>query len=456
MKIINLLAAAAVVASASAAMSTAAYATDSDSATCAAIDPSRGGAARVVTDSTEMSVIVAKGEAITVVLTGGTTIDYNGKSIKSGTATSGVPVVFSVSDSVTFDRPQSDGSTSARYICSAASSSSSTKAPQSTISPVVINSANNAANNAINDAISGAFDPDSSSGAGYVAANGFSLSTRGLTRQAQKNNAEDGFGYNSATSDPWNIWITGRWDIYEGDNNSFDGNVANLSAGFDYKITENILIGILTGVTKSDIDSQLNGNSGSLKSTGYTIGTYVGGKTGSLTSSAFVAYTGSDYDVVNGGNTGSFNADRVTIGLKTYGSVEFSSFTLQPTASITYSSEKQDAYTDSGSNSIAANTIDSGRLSVGPKFIFNPWQLGSGATTPWAAVNLDHDFSSQTVAATTGAPDVGDATSASLEFGINSQLENGSTVTASGRIGGLGSGAYTSYGGSVKLRIPLQ
>jgi outer membrane autotransporter protein len=428
-----------------------AQATNSAAATCAAIDPSRGGAAATVNAGFEFQVTVVSGEQITFTRSDVGTNDYSGAA--TGTAASGVAVVFNVSGQIDYDRIGDGSGVSASVTCSVAPTASSTSSQS--LTPVIINSSDNATNSSVNNAVSGAFQPDSSSGAAYIAANSFSLSTRALPGSVNDSDSEDGFGYNGSTSEPWNLWISGDWDTYDGKDDTLDGYVANLSAGFDYKLNENVLIGILTGFSKSDIDTLLSGTNGSIKSNAYKIGVYGGAQTGGLTSSAFATFTRSDYDVVNGTTTGSFNADRYTFGFKAYGSLVYTNFTLQPTASITYSNEKQKAYIDSAANSVAANTVTSGRFSIGPKLVFNPIQSDSGQITPWAAVNFDHNFSSQD-AATTGAPNLGNNSSASMEFGFVSQLDSGANISASGRVGGLGSNAYTSYGGSVKLNIPFQ
>ncbi len=450
----------------------AAHATASDFATCAAIDPARGGTPRVIGQSTELSLTLMEGEFLTIVTADGLPIELFGQG---GTSlASGVPFAVPAggSGSYSTDRPGFRGSKiPATASCSNVPpiSDTSNSAAQDAVTTIAIQSNNAAISGAVNDAVGGAFGAGGTNG--YIAQNRFSLSTRGASNLLGKKGATAakelettiGSGVygadvnleNAPAPALWNVWITGRFDQFDGDNNTFDGHVANVLVGADYKISETLVVGLLGGYANTDIDTLINGTAGTVESDGFTVGAYVGGQfLDTITAHGFVAYTGSDYDVVNGGNTGSFDADRWSGGLRVNGSLPMDGFTIQPTLSFSISREDQDAYVDSAANAIASNDITSGRLSVGPKIILDPFQTETGEVSPWAAVNYDYDFSDSDRPVATGSPDLGDVSSASVELGFISKIGN-AELTGSGRIGGLGSGEYTSYGGSLKLRIPL-
>ena len=451
-----------------------AFATDSDNATCAAIDPARGGTARNIPTDTNLDITAVAGESITIVTADGAPIDLFlpvGAGPRRATLASGAPYSVPVDGDYSTARPGRAGMPPASATCSAAPAAgggTSNSAAQDAVSSIIIGSNNNAITGAVNDAVGGAFGGGTS---GYIAQNSFSLSTRGAAALLQSKNAvavkelekKTATGVYGADVDLnsipdatlWNVWITGRYDHFDGDNNAFDGHVANVVVGADYKISETMLIGLLGGYANTDMDTLLNGVAGNVESDGFTVGAYVGAQLeGSIVAHGFVAYTGSDYDVINGGNTGSFDADRLTGGVRVNGSMPMDGYTIQPTLAFSISNEDQEAYVDSAANAIASNDITSGRLSLGPKIIFDPMATDTGEISPWVAVNYDYDFSDSNAPATTGAPDLGDISSASVEAGFTSKIGD-AELTASGRVGGLGSGEYTSYGGTIKLRVPL-
>ena len=304
----------------------------------------------------------------------------------------------------------------------------------------------------------------------FISENGFSISSRGIAGLAQSKRISDpkltlnaevkeqvyGAAHSITevpVSTPWNIWASGRYDHFDGDGNSFDGGVGTITAGADYRMSDTLLVGALVGYGKSDIDV---GTTGNLESDGYTLGAYFGAKLeNSITADGFVAYTRSDYDIRSGAVTGDFDADRYSVGINVYGSMPMDGFTIEPGISFIYGSESQDSYVDSAATAIAGQTIKSGRVSIGPKFVFDPIDNGNGSFTPWFGARYEFNFSDANVVASTGTPDVGDSSSARVSAGFTTDFGAG-TFSLSGDVGGLGSGDYVSYGGTAKIRIPLE
>ncbi|MCP4128333.1 MAG: autotransporter outer membrane beta-barrel domain-containing protein, partial [Gammaproteobacteria bacterium] len=186
---------------------------------------------------------------------------------------------------------------------------------------------------------------------------------------------------------PWNVWVKGSWSVYEAhDSASFDGHMVDVVGGVDYRLADDLIVGVLGGYGMADFDTLTAGTAGSFDADGFHAGVYLGKRLApNLLLDALVAYTGSDYDNTSGTTTGSFNAHRVTIAAHLKGNIDWGMVTLQPTIGLMYASEKQDAYTDSAAVAHSARTVTAGRLSIGPKFIFQPITSEFGTTQFWFA-----------------------------------------------------------------------
>ena len=256
---------------------------------------------------------------------------------------------------------------------------------------------------------------------------------------------------------PWNVWIKGSWSVYEAhDNASFDGHMLDVVGGVDYRLSDDLIVGVLGGYGVADFDTLTAGTAGSFDSDGYHAGVYLGKHLApNLLLDALVAYTGSDYDNRSGTTTGSFNAHRVTIAAHLKGNIDWGMVTLQPTIGLMWASEKQDAYTDSAAVVQAARTVTAGRLSIGPKFIFQPTTTAFGMTQFWFATKGEYDFSNQNTSAASNLPDISDVASARVQAGLSVANDNGVSLSLQGDVSGLGSGEFIGYGGTVKVSMPF-
>ena len=343
------------------------------------------------------------------------------------------------------------------------SSGSSTESVKNALSDLIINEQDDQ----LNKSISGAAGEGDGTTSPFISENGFSISSRGLASLARIPASKPTIGgelkqktypaaldiNNVPTDVPWNIWAAGHYSHYEGNGNSFDGGIGSVHAGADYRITEQVLIGAVVGYAGAGLDVGATGN---LKSRGFTVGGYFGARVNeTVRTDGYLAYTRSDYDVRAGTTTGSFDANRFSLGINVYGSMPMDGFTIEPGIRFVYGSERQDAYTDSTGTAVVGRTVTAGRVSVGPKLIWDPIETGSGSFSPWLGGYYEYSFSNTNAVATTGLPNIGNSSSARFTAGVNTDLGAG-VLTLSGEVGGLGSGDYTSYGGNVKLRIPIE
>ena len=254
---------------------------------------------------------------------------------------------------------------------------------------------------------------------------------------------------------PWNFWVKGSWTLYDShESSSFDGHLIDVVGGVDYRLSDDLIVGVLGGYGAADFDTLLAGTAGSFESKGMHVGVYMGKRLApNLMFDALVAYTASDYDNVSGTTIGAFDAGRITVAAHLKGNVDWAGVIVEPTIGLMYASEKQDAYTDNNTTVHAARTVTAGRLSVGPKFIFPKVTTDNGTSQFWFAAKGEYDFSNQDTSAASGLPDIGDVASGRVQAGIASASDSGVNLSLQGDVSGLGSREFIAYGGTFKLGI---
>ncbi len=254
----------------------------------------------------------------------------------------------------------------------------------------------------------------------------------------------------------WNAWIKGNWNYYDGDGSSFDGHTIDVLAGFDYKVDDKVVIGLLGGYGNTNFDTVNGGTKGAFEADGYTVGPYIGVKlSDNVQFDALAAYTYSDYDNRVGVTTGDFIAHRVTVGAQLKGRWEGDYFFIEPGVRVLYAEEGQNSYTDSAGVRQSILTIKAGRVSVGPKIGYAHKTESGETIRPWVSVRGEYDFSNQGNVPTSGLPDLDDLLSARVSAGVDATIEDGVYVSMQGDVSGLGSGEYTAYGGTARIDVPF-
>lgn len=250
----------------------------------------------------------------------------------------------------------------------------------------------------------------------------------------------------------FNIWARGTFTHYDGD--AFSGDTWNGIAGIDYLISDNVLIGLLGGYENGDFTFQAN--DGAFDGAGVSVGAYVGIRLAeSVVLDGFLTHAWLDYDNRAGTVTGSTDATRIMVSMNLSGHYEVADgFYIEPNARIFYAHGQQAAYTQSNGIVAAANSVDSGRLSIGPRLRYTHHDSASGTWSMHASLHGEYDLSSAVQTDTT-LPDFDGLLSARAALGVSTTLLNGWSISLDGDIGGLGSGAFTSYSGSGKIRIPF-
>lgn len=243
-----------------------------------------------------------------------------------------------------------------------------------------------------------------------------------------------------------NVFLSAELTSFDAD--SFDGLTGDLILGLDYRINRDTVVGGLVGVGRSDFSTLINTNVGSLESTGLTIGIYGAARVvGEVTVDGLLTYSGLDYDVANGGTTGDFDANRFGISVGIYNRLPFMGAVLEPHARFMYGHEAQGGYTDSVGRAVGSNTVNAGRVVLGPRLIA-PTINGF---TPWLLVNAVYEFS-DSGQLVTGAPDFGDTLSGRVGLGFDWETELGE-FGGELTFGGLGTDLYNSVNGTVSYSL---
>lgn len=245
-----------------------------------------------------------------------------------------------------------------------------------------------------------------------------------------------------------NVWGRGTFTHYDGD--AFSGNTWNGVVGLDYLLTDSLLVGVLGGYESGDFNFGTTANT--FDGSGFTFGTYVASQLfDNIVMDTFLTYTWLDYDTSVGVARGSTDATRFMISTNLSGQFDIGhGFILEPNVQAFYAHERQDSYVLSDGTVVAENSIDSGRLSVGPRLRY----LVAEDWTAFISAHGEYDLSSESQT-NTSLPDFDGLLSARLGLGVDGTFANGWALSLAGDIGGIGSGDFLSYTGTGKIRIPL-
>lgn len=255
---------------------------------------------------------------------------------------------------------------------------------------------------------------------------------------------------------PWNAWIQGSWNFYDGDGSSFDGYSVDVLTGIDYKVSSNVIVGLMGGYGNTDFDTVTGGTKGTFSADGYTVGPYGVVKLSEhMQFNGLIAYTYSDYQNRLDSTQGDLTADRVTVGAQLKGTWASNGFFAEPGVRLLYAEEDQSAYTDSAGVKHNSLTDKTGRVSVGPKFGYTYSFQNGTSLKPWASVLGEYDFSNQGDNPTGGLPDLDDILSARTTAGLEATTADGLDVKIQGDVSGLGGGEYTGYGASARIGLPF-
>ena len=264
--------------------------------------------------------------------------------------------------------------------------------------------------------------------------------------------------YSSSGMSRGNVWGNVSYSWQDIDNN-FDGEEASFSAGVDYRISRNFLIGLL--LDGSNADNNYTGGSSEVDSLRAAIyGTY--GQSTGIYVDFLAGYGAHDFRLSDtGGILGGSNSDTDAESLQamlTFGyAMQAGNVKHGPFVGLEYQNVNVNSYTQSGLIPIAVDgyNVDSLRLLAGYRV-----EASYGRFAPYASVAYAHEFRDDAIStsatlpggATFGVNGSGLGSSILISVGANYALTDNLTLTG-GYLGAIcvESDGVDSHGASLGL-----
>ncbi|MGH6854358.1 MAG: autotransporter outer membrane beta-barrel domain-containing protein [Aestuariivirga sp.] len=247
-----------------------------------------------------------------------------------------------------------------------------------------------------------------------------------------------------APTPKWNVWADGKytWNDNSPENFDLDGPLWNGLAGFDYKLSDRLTLGVIGSYESSDLD----GTGTDLDSEGWGVGPYIGiVLTDNIVFSANVL--GSLVDTRQTGPL-HFDSERIqaTAALNGYWYKDAWRFT--PGLSVSWSKE----WMDETSNAAPDQDVEAALLTPSVQ-IGDTLRLSETATVePWAGTALDWTFVNRIEQSGSPAiddPNVDLRVQAGLNFGFGANMQ----LSLTGEAGGLLLDNVDTYSGEANLAI---
>ena len=252
----------------------------------------------------------------------------------------------------------------------------------------------------------------------------------------------------------WDVWT----EIY-GSRSNADTSKSTLWIGYvgaHMFVSQDMLVGVLGQLdwakeTDSTLGSKADG-------TGWMVGPYIAGRIPdqNVFYEVRASWGQSDNHVSPLGTyKDSFDTERWMVSAKVEGAYEMDKITLKPEASVSWFAEKQKRYTDSLSNTIPSQTISLGEIRFGPSIVFNEKLENGTLIQPSLGVLGVFNFGIRDNVASQGSVLGNRDIRTRLNAGLSVSDPMGIKFSASGFYDGIGIKDFYSYGGSVKLTVPL-
>ncbi|CAN5172224.1 hypothetical protein BH10PSE9_BH10PSE9_11470 [soil metagenome] len=233
--------------------------------------------------------------------------------------------------------------------------------------------------------------------------------------------------------------------------NAYSGNQFNLTAGIGKWVSPDVVVGVLGGY--ESFDYTLGGIfGGTLKGKGGTIGAYTGWQFApNWRFDGVLGWTGLGYDATYNGGTGSFSARRWLTSAGVTGRYNHGAAVVEPSARIYAVFEDRDAWTDNNSVSNPAQSVTTGRGSVGAKLLY-PMMTGMGTVSPYVGLYGDWRFSNGS-GVLTGYEAIS-GLSGRVVAGIGLTTPSASRFSLDAEVGGLGA-SYTVWSVRAQAAVPF-
>jgi len=311
----------------------------------------------------------------------------------------------------------------------------------------------------------GSLDDDAFAPAGGQAVQ-FSQSLSGLRRQTAQSQMEKdrmalGAGDGRApplayeASSPWDIWVEGRYAAFDDDNGNLDrnGHVGVLYVGGDYRVAENMIVGMLAQFDWSKdksgaLSSKVDGD-------GWMVGPYLSARIhDNIYLDIRAAWGGSSNDLALDGATGGFDTSRWLVKGTLSGNWVHEAWRFTPSAELAYIVESQDAFTNSAGTDVPGQDVSLGRLQFGPEIGYRIAHSEDAFIEPFVAIKGVWDFDNPNAVIDGYATGPGDVWGR-LQGGLNVATTSGWSVRGLASWDGLGASDYTGYTLQGSMNVPL-
>jgi outer membrane autotransporter protein len=232
-------------------------------------------------------------------------------------------------------------------------------------------------------------------------------------------------GLGAAAADkPFGVWINGGWTHMKNDfvNTKFDGDAYIGVIGGDYRLTDDLVVGVAAGFEHTDISTKFN--SGSTKSDGLGVSpyfAYIVNETFYI--DGLVGYTRLNTDVTrtSGAIKGDYNSNRYTGVLNANARFPFDEITVYPQVGVLYVHQRDGSYTETGTGGsfVGNNHVSLGQGRAGAKVGYT-----LDGFEPYVGARYQYNFVNPDVNLGTVASPGRDRDSVNFQLGLNFNLSN--------------------------------
>jgi outer membrane autotransporter protein len=258
------------------------------------------------------------------------------------------------------------------------------------------------------------------------------------------------------TASPWDIWVEGRYSAFDDDGGTIHnkGHVGVLYVGGDYRVAENMIVGVLAQFDwakdeSGALASKVTGN-------GWMVGPYLSARVHeNVYLDVRAAWGRSSNDLTLGATSGDFDTSRWLVKGTLAGNWMHDAWRITPSADLAYIKESADAFTNSAGNFVTAQTASLGRLQFGPEIGYRFAHTADTFIEPFAAIKGVWDFNNPNVAIIDGyVVGPGDFWGR-LQGGLNVVTTTGWNIRGLASWDGLGADDYNGYTLQGTINVPL-
>lgn len=287
----------------------------------------------------------------------------------------------------------------------------------------------------------------------------FATSLRAMRRAA---NAEATRTVEGIGADPgveaaarFDIWAKGTYARVDSTDRKSD--IGLLHTGFDYRFSDNLLLGLMGQLDWTDQRERSTNTNTSADGVGWLIGPYLAARIHQNLILDGRAAWGQSYNNVNplGLYEDDFNTNRWLVRGQVTGDFVWGNWTFNPSAGISYFSETQKSYVDSLNITIPSQTITLGRAEAGPEFRYTLQTKDGWLVAPHFGVKGIWDFDPANIVTAQGVTIDSSGLRARAEGGTVLIMPWGWSLNGTGFYDGIGAQDFQSYGGSMKVSVPL-